>query len=171
MEHSILVTYATKHGSTQEIAERIGQVLRGEGLPAEVIPVKQVHLLSPFRAVVLGSASYYGRWRGEAVKFLKSRADELSDRPTWLFMSGPTGKGDPKELLKGKLYPVGLQPTLDKIKPREVVAFHGDTTADKFGGWEKWILKRVGSDAADFRDWDMITGWARDVAGMLKEAV
>ena len=170
MEQSILVTYATKHGATKEIAERIGATLRDEGLPVEVMPVKQVHALAPFRAVVLGSASYYGRWRGEAVKFLKQRAAELADRPTWLFMSGPTGKGDPKELLKGKLYPGGLQPTLDKIKPREVVAFHGDTTADKFGGWEKWILKRVGSDAADFRDWDMITGWARGVAAALKQA-
>ena len=171
MEQAILVTFATKHGSTAEIAQQIGKVLREEGLPAEIIPVKEVKALAPFRAVVLGSACYYGRWRGEAVKFLKRRCDELADRPTWLFMSGPTGTGDPKELLKGKLYPAGLQATLDKIQPREVTAFHGDTTAEKFGGWEKWILKRVGADAADFRDWEMINGWARQVAGALKKAV
>ncbi len=169
MEQTILVTYATKHGATKEIAERITRVLRDEGLSAEVIPVKQVGSLAPFRAVVLGSASYYGRWRGEAVKFLKSRAAELSDRPTWLFMSGPTGKGDPKELLKGKLYPSGLQPTLDKIQPKDVAAFHGNSSPENFSGWEKWILKRVGADAADFRDWDMIEGWARNVAAALKK--
>jgi hypothetical protein len=88
--------------------------------------------------------------------------------PVWLFMSGPTGKGDPKELLKGVLYPQGMQPGIDAVKPREVIAFHGDSSAERFGGWEKWILKRVGSDAADFRDWDMITAWARKIAGELK---
>jgi menaquinone-dependent protoporphyrinogen oxidase len=171
MEQPILVAYATKHGSTKEIAERIGKVLRDGGLPVEIIPVKQVASLEPFRAVVLGSASYYGFWRREAVKFLKKRAAELAARPAWLFMSGPGGKGDPVELLKGRVYPPGLQPTLDAIKPRDVAAFHGNTSPEKFSGWEKWVLRRVGSDAADFRDWDMITDWAKSIAAALGEAV
>jgi menaquinone-dependent protoporphyrinogen oxidase len=170
MEQAILVTFATKHGATGEIAERIGRVLRDEGLPAEVVPVKEVGPLVSYRAVVLGSASYYGRWRGEAVKFLKSRSHELAGRPTWLFMSGPTGKGDPKELLKGVLYPKGMQTVINAVKPKEVVAFHGDSSPERFSGWEKWILKRVGADAADFRDWDMITAWAKNIAAALKPA-
>jgi len=170
METTILVAYATKHGATKEIAEKVAEVLKKEGLQVDVSSVKEAGPLHLYRAVVLGSASYYGRWRGDAVKFLKKNAGELAGRPVWLFMSGPTGKGDPRELLKGKVYPDSLQPTLDTIKPRDVAAFHGDTTPDHFGGWEKWILKRVGADAADFRDWDMITNWANEVAGALKEA-
>jgi menaquinone-dependent protoporphyrinogen oxidase len=169
METTILVAYATKHGATKEIAEKVGEVLRKAGLQVEVHPVKEVGYLEPYRAVVLGTASYYGQWRRDAVKFLKKRATELAGRPVWLFMSGPTGNGDPVELLKGRIYPPGLQPTFDTIKPRDVAAFHGDTRADHFSGWEKWILKRVGADAADFRDWEMITGWADGVAAALKQ--
>ncbi len=168
MADKVLVAYSSKHGSTAEIAEKIGNVLKEAGLEADVKDVKQAGDPSGYRAVVLGSAAYVGQWRGDAVKYLKKYSSGLSGMPVWLFMSGPTGKGDPRELLKGVLYPPGMQPVIDAVKPREVIAFHGDSSAERFGGWEKWILKRVGSDAADFRDWDMITAWARKIAGELK---
>ncbi len=168
MSDKVLVTYASKHGATAEIAEKIGEVLRENGLDVDVKTVKTVKSAAGYGAVVLGSASYYGRWRGDAVKFLKANATQLAGMPTWLFMSGPTGKGDPRELLKGVLYPASLQPVIDTIKPREVTAFHGDSSSDRFGGWERWILRRVGADAADFRDWDMITAWANKIAADLK---
>jgi menaquinone-dependent protoporphyrinogen oxidase len=170
MEKQILVTYSSKHGATAEIAEKIGSVLKEAGVDAVVMPVKQVKDPAEYGAVVLGSAAYYGRWRGDAVKFLKNNATQLAGKPTWLFMSGPTGKGAPKELLKGVLYPTSLQPVIDAIKPREVTAFHGDSSPEHFSGWERWILRRVGGDAADFRDWDMITAWAKGIAAELKKA-
>jgi menaquinone-dependent protoporphyrinogen oxidase len=169
MDKKVLVTYASKHGSTAEIAQKIGEVLRENVLDIEIADVKGVKSIANYGAVVLGSASYYGRWRGDAVKFLKNNAAQLAGMPVWLFMSGPTGKGDPKELLKGVLYPASMQPVIDAVKPREVIAFHGNSSADNFSGWEKWILRRVGSDAADFRDWDMITAWARGIAEELKK--
>ena len=168
MQNTVLVTYASKHGATAEIAEKIGVTLKESGIDVAVMPVKEVKDPTPYRAVVLGSASYYGRWRGDAVKFLKAHAALLAGMPTWLFMSGPTGKGNPGELLKGVLYPASLQLVIDTIKPREVTAFHGDTSPEHFGGWERWILRRVGSDAADFRDWDMIKAWAQGIADELK---
>ena len=59
----VLVAYGTKHGATAEIAEKIGQVLRQAGLPTEVLPADGVGDLTPYKAVVLGSALYIGRWR------------------------------------------------------------------------------------------------------------
>lgn len=168
MDKKVLVVYASKHGSTAEIAEKIGGVLKENGLDVEVAEVKGVKSLADYGAVVLGSASYYGRWRGDAVKFLKKNTARLAEMPTWLFMSGPTGKGDPKELLKGVIYPPGLQPVFDSIKPRTITPFHGNTSPEYFSGWEKWVLRRVGADAADFRDWDMITSWAKGIADELK---
>jgi menaquinone-dependent protoporphyrinogen oxidase len=169
MDKKVLVTYSSKHGSTAEIAERIGATLKEAGIDVTIMPVKEVKDPSAYGAIVLGSASYYGRWRGDAVKFLKKNASRLAGMPAWLFMSGPTGKGDPKELLKGVLYPASLQPVIDTIKPREVAAFHGNSSPEHFSGWEKWVLRRVGADAADFRDWDMIMSWAKGIADELKK--
>ncbi len=56
MNPQILVTYATKHGATAEIAEKIGELLRQEELSVVVLPVKQVKDLAPYTAVILGSA-------------------------------------------------------------------------------------------------------------------
>jgi len=56
MDIQVLVTYATKYGATAEMAEKIGQVLRQAGLHADVFPANRVSDLSPYQAVVLGSA-------------------------------------------------------------------------------------------------------------------
>ena len=102
----ILVTYATKYGATKEIAEKIGEELRQAGLQTDVVPVDRVRDLTAYKAVILGSAVYIGKWRKEAVEFLKKNVQALAERPVWLFSSGPTGEGDPVELVKGWRFPV-----------------------------------------------------------------
>ncbi len=72
MKTQVLVAYATKYGATPGIAEKIGQVLNQAGLHVDVLPVERVKDLSSYQAVVLGSATYIGRWRKAAAKFLKS---------------------------------------------------------------------------------------------------
>jgi menaquinone-dependent protoporphyrinogen oxidase len=170
MDAKTLVTYATKHGATAEIAEKIGQVLREAGLSTDVLPADRVGDLTPYQAVVLGSAVYIGRWRKEAVKFLKANEQALAERPVWLFSSGPTGEGDPVELLNGWDLPKGLQPVADRIKPRDIAVFHGDVNTEKLGLIEKWMIKNVKAPAGDFRDWDAITSWAEAIADTVKEA-
>ena len=101
MDVQVLVAYATKYGATAEIAEKIGQALRGAGLSADVLPADRVSDLTPYQAVVLGSAVYIGQWRKEAVKFLKANETVLAEKPVWLFSSGPSGEGDPVELGQG----------------------------------------------------------------------
>ena len=170
MESQVLVAYATKYGATAEIAEKIGQVLREAGLPTDVLPADRASDLSAYRAVVLGSAVYIGRWRKEAVKFLKTNEEVLAKRLVWLFSSGPTGKGDPVELTDGWRLPGGLQPIADRIGPRDIALFHGAVDVDKLNFLEKWMLNNVKSPVGDFRDWEAITAWAASIAGELKEA-
>lgn len=169
MGKKVLVTYGTKYGATAEIAEKIGQVLRRAGLQADVLPADRAGDPSTYQAVVLGSAVYIGRWRKEAVKFLKANEDVLVRKAVWLFSSGPTGQGDAAELLQGWRFPNSLQPIIEKIQPRDIAVFHGTVNMEKLNFVEKWMLKNVQSPIGDFRDWDAIAAWADAIAAELQE--
>ena len=168
MDTRVLVAYGSKYGATAEIAGKIGEVLGQEGVPAGVMPAGEVGSLSPYRAVILGSAVYIGRWRKEAARFLKANVKRLAELPVWLFSSGPTGEGDPVELTKGWRSPKGLQPFIDRIRPREVVVFHGSIDKDKMRGLERWMIDKVGASTEDSRDWQAVASWAGSIAAALK---
>jgi menaquinone-dependent protoporphyrinogen oxidase len=168
MDTRILVAYATKYGAAAEIAEKIGQVLRQAGLRADVLPANRVSDLTPYQAVVLGSAVYIGQWLKEAATFLKANEKALAERPVWLFSSGPTGQGDPVALTQGWRFPKSLQLIADRIHPRDIAIFHGAVNTEKLNFIEKWMLKNVKAPAGDFRDWDAITSWATAIADALK---
>jgi menaquinone-dependent protoporphyrinogen oxidase len=169
MDVPVLVAYATKYGATAEIADKIGQVLRVAGLPADVLPVKQVKDLAPYKAVVLGSAVYIGQWRKEAAAFLKANEQALAERPVWLFSSGPTGQGDPVQLAQGWRFPNALQPIADRIHARDIAVFHGALDPKKANPIEKWVVKNVKAPFGDFRDWAAISAWAAAIADALKQ--
>jgi len=170
MDVQVLVVYATKYGGTAEIAQRIGQVLREAGLRTDVLPTDRVSDLSTYEAVVLGSAVYIGRWRKEAVRFLKTNEKVLAERQVWLFSSGPTGEGDPLELLKGWRLPEAQQAIADRIQPRDIAVFHGVVDVDKLNFIERLMIRNVEAPVGDFRDWEAITSWATAIADELKEA-
>jgi menaquinone-dependent protoporphyrinogen oxidase len=95
----------------------------------------------------------------------------LADRLVWLFSSGPTGEGDPVELLGGWRLPAALQPVADRIQPRDIAVFHGYINPDKLNLMEKWAIKSVVKKPfGDFRDWDAIVSWTTTIADVLKVA-
>jgi menaquinone-dependent protoporphyrinogen oxidase len=165
MAKRVLVAYASKYGATAQIAERIGEVLRGAGLDADVQPADRVKDLSPYAAVVLGSAVYAGSWLKAAAGFLRSNEQALAERPVWLFSSGPTGEGDPVELLKGWRFPQALQPVADRIRPRDVAVFHGAIDMSRLSFPERLLVRGIKAAVGDFRDWDAIAAWAAGIAG------
>ena len=81
---AVLVVYASRHGGTQGIAERIGQVLRTDGIQAEVQPADQVAGVGNADAVVIGSGVYMGSWLHEATDFLRRNVDGLAERAVQL---------------------------------------------------------------------------------------
>jgi menaquinone-dependent protoporphyrinogen oxidase len=169
MDIKVLVAYATRYGATAEIAEKIGQVLRQAGFDADVLSANRVGDLTPYKAVVLGSAVYMGQWRREAARFLRANEQALAGRPVWLFSSGPAGEGDMAELLQGWRFPKGLQPVADRLRPRDAAIFRGAVDPEKLTPVHKWILNNVEAPVGDFRDWDAITSWAAAIADALKE--
>ena len=170
MDIRVLVTYATKYGATAEIAEKIGQVLRQAGLQTDVLPADRVGDLSPYKAVVLGSAVYIGQWQKKAATFLKANEKALAERPVWLFSSGPTGEGDPVQLMKGWRFPTSLQPIADRIHARDIAIFHGAVDPKKMNLIEKWMIKNVKAPVGDFRDWEAINAWASAISVALLPA-
>lgn len=167
MDQCVLVAYASKHGATEEIARRIGEVLGPAGLKVDVLPVDQVSDLQAYSAVVLGSAVYVGQWRKEAVRFLTEHERALAQKPVWLFSSGPTGEGDPVELMQGFRFPEALQGVADRIAPRDVAFFHGALDPQRLSLGEKLVVKGVRAPLGDFRDWQAIAAWAESIRASL----
>lgn len=165
----VLVAFASKEGSTAEIARAIGEELRGSGLLADVVPVDEVRDLAPYEAVVLGSAVYFGKWQKEALRFGERHALELRDRPVWLFDSGPLN-ASPDE---GKNEPVRAADELVAIiGAKERVTFGGRLMPEDAGLLMRRVMQsgRAGS-YGDFRNFERIRRWARKVATELAPPV
>ena len=91
MSTPILVAYASKHGATAGIAERVAEGLLASGQDARALPVANVGNPAACSAFVLGGAVYLGRWRKEAGDFVRQNTALLATCPVWLFCSGPLG--------------------------------------------------------------------------------
>jgi len=152
----ILVAYASKHGATAGIADRIAERLSARGNDAHARPVDTIDTLEGVEAVVLGSAVYAGSWRKEAVGFVERFRTPLAGMPVWVFSSGPLGDHvvDPEE------QPRQLEEIRRAISPREHRTFFGalDMSGLSFG--ERMLVKAVKAPEGDFRDWDDIDAWA-----------
>lgn len=158
----VLVAYASRMGSTAEIAERIGDQLREAGYAVTVAPCTDAPPASEFVAVVVGSAIYVRRWLPSAVRYLRRQVRRGGARPTYLFQSGPCGK--PAESV------VHVQRAVRRLATRlgadAPVSFPGrlDPTLAK-DPVSRWVA--TGSMAGDYRDWDAIANWtARIVADL-----
>ena len=162
----ILVAYASKHGSTQGIAEHIARRLSELGLEAEARSVEAVHDLGTPDAVILGSAVYAGSWMKEATEFAHRFGDVLSSVPVWLFTSGPLGEhvDDAEE------QPRQLEELRGTLRPRGHEIFFGALTREQLSFGERMIAKAVKAPEGDFRDWDAIAAWADTIADELTAA-
>jgi menaquinone-dependent protoporphyrinogen oxidase len=164
MSVQVLVAYSSKYGATKEIAEKIGQVLIEAGSKVEVAPIDRIKDVASYNAVIAGSAVYAGFWRKDAAEFLKSNESKLAEKPVWLFSTGPTGEGDPVQLMKGWRFPDTLRSVADAIGPRDIAFFHGLLDMSKLNLGEKLIVKGIKAPIGDFRDWDAIKKWATSIA-------
>jgi menaquinone-dependent protoporphyrinogen oxidase len=157
---TLLVAYASKHGSTQGIAERIAEQLRQSGMRAEARPVDAVADPGSYEAFVIGSAVYYGSWLKEATEWVRRNHAILVQRPVWLFSSGPLGT----EIKDAEQQPKEMAEFQQTIRPRDQRIFFGDLDHDKLSFAERMMAKAVRSPEGDFRDWQAIEIWAASIA-------
>jgi menaquinone-dependent protoporphyrinogen oxidase len=160
-ERPILVAYASKHGSTAEIAERIASTMRASGCDAHAVDADEVKDLSEYRAVVLGSALYVKRLQGSARHFAHRHRDALRDLPVWLFTSGPvdlTGEDDKVD------EPRSAVTMAARLGARGHVMFGGRLPVDPHNFVERAMVESTPPGRRDSRDWDAVEAWARSIA-------
>jgi menaquinone-dependent protoporphyrinogen oxidase len=173
----ILVGYATKHGSTGRMAEFIAEQLNAAGLVAEAVSVEAVEDARRYDAYVIGSAVYFGHWLKPAVAFVEQAAEVLSERPTWLFSSGPLGEasraahGDTQE---SDAEAEEIPRLIAAVQARDHAIFDGVLDPGTLGMRDRLIRTLPAGRAllpeGDFRDWERIAEWAKKIAYELTPA-
>jgi len=163
MEKRVLVTYASKYGSTGGVADAIGEELCSKEVATDVLLIKNVSNISSYQAVVIGSAIYMGKWMSEAVDFLKKNKDILRQVPVAYFLvcmtlSQPTEKNRAEAL--SCMDPI--LKAVPEIKPVAIGTFAGALDYNNLSWLNKKILKSKGTPEGDFRDWNAIRAWARE---------
>jgi menaquinone-dependent protoporphyrinogen oxidase len=163
----VLVAYASRAGSTQGIAEFIGERLRGHAIEVDVQGVDAVKNLAGYDAFIIGSALYNYHWLKEAMQFVSQNRSILASRPVWIFSCGPTGtkvtdsKGRDLREVSG---PKEIEELRELIHPRDHRVFFGALYRDRLKGavglFARWIPKE---DEGDFRSWSEIEGWTNSI--------
>ena len=159
----VLVSVASRHGSTAEIADRIGEVLKAAGIDADVRPPDQVASVAHYDGVILGSGVYAGRWLGPAKQLAERESADLKSRRVWLFSSGPVG--DPAKPAADPVDVDVVRKWTDAIDHR---VFAGKLDRQELGFGERAIVLAVHAAEGDFRPWGDVTDWAEGIARTLK---
>jgi len=155
----VLITTASKHGSTQEIGARIGSVLDARGHEVEVCCPSEVRDVAPYDVVVLGSAVYAGHWQKDAKELAQREAPVLRHRPVWLFSSGPVG--DPP---KPQEVPADIADVVAATGAFEHHVFAGRIDRSTLSMPERAMVKALRVAEGDYRDWNEIDQWAATIA-------
>jgi menaquinone-dependent protoporphyrinogen oxidase len=165
MHNRVLVAYATKHGATRGIAQRIGRRLDALGMRVDVLNVDTVEDVTAYDAVVLGSAVYFGTWRHEATNFARKHRVQLAARPVWLFSSGPLAEPSLEE-------PKVVRELRRHLDVRDHRVFPGALDASRLSLSERIVISAIKTEVkhdltGDYRDWDEIDAWADGITDAL----
>ena len=162
---SILLAYASRFGSTQEVAEAIASTLGEAGLEVDLQPMQEVKSLAGYDAVVLGAAIYNAKWNADAHQFVTQHRDDLVQMPVAIFTLGPLSSSDAAKRNSRRQ----LDNELAKypwLKPIAVEIFPGkyDPTKPGMGFFDRFVPAR------DVRNWDAIRSWGNALSAQLQQA-
>lgn len=169
MNDKILVVYATKFGSTKEVAQKIGELIKQQKIPVDVRKVNTVKDLSGYSAIVFGTAIRMGKPISEAFAFTKKFKGDLNRKPVACFSVGLYMKHDTPENRQKAL--TCMSPILESIeKPVSIGLFGGKVDYRKMPVLLRWMFSKDTSgelSEGDWRNWDSIAGWVDEILPLL----
>jgi menaquinone-dependent protoporphyrinogen oxidase len=160
MAPNVLVAYASKHGTTREVAQSIATMLGEHGLAVEIEEAGRVRDIARFEAVVVGGGLYMGKWHADARGLLKRHRAELAGKRLAVFGMGPDSLEEAKVAESRKQLDRALADT-PELEPIAVTIFGG---ALEPASW-RFPFNRL--PAFDARDWDAIQAWADELVAKL----
>jgi menaquinone-dependent protoporphyrinogen oxidase len=165
----VLVAYASEHGSTREIAERVAVRLRDRGLWVDCRDLAEEPDGAGYDAVVLGSAVHNGHWLPWAQEYLHRHAAAMNPTPTWLFSVGmPDALAAPLRRMAMREGSTVVAEFLREIAPRDVRLFSGVIRREHLPASGAAALRLLGGHFGDFRDWAAIDSWADGIDAALR---
>lgn len=165
---TVLVAYASRYGSTAQIAERIAQTLTTAGHEATALPASEVRDLTDAAAVVVGSCVYFGSWGKDATTFVQRNHEGLATLPVWLFSSGPLpGSVIPNDK-DADPTPKGIADLTKSLGAVEHRVFDGALDRAKLSLRDRLIRTLPAGRGllpeVDGRNWPAIEEWAQSIA-------
>jgi menaquinone-dependent protoporphyrinogen oxidase len=159
MSARILIAYATRNGSTAEIARIIGKELAAAGVAVDVAEIKTISALADYTAVVIGGPLYMGSVDGAVKKFVGKNREQLQRLPVAAFAVGLAPKNpDPGAV---GMAMDALKKSIDPVTPVSSVLFAGKLDPAKVNFVMRKFLEMAKIPSGDFRDWDAIAAWAQ----------
>ena len=159
----ILVTAASKHGATDEVADAIAKRIEASGITVDRLAPADVTSVADYYAVIVGSATYILQWMPEAHDFMERFKDQLPVGQVWAFSVGMNGV--PKH---SKQDGSRVGPLLTHVKCRELRTFPGRYKPSLLSLRERSVARLAGVVEGDFRDWEAIERWADEIVDALK---
>ena len=157
---NVLVAYASKHGTTREVAEFVAHTLERRGLTVEVEEAGRVGTVAHYDAVVVGGGLYMGKWHKDARRLLERHREQLAGIPLAVFGMGPDSLEESKVVESRRQLERSLAAT-PELEPVAVTVFGGALTP------ETWRFPFSRLPAFDARDWDAIEEWTDEVAASI----
>jgi menaquinone-dependent protoporphyrinogen oxidase len=160
----ILVAYASKKGSTTEIAQAIAKELLAAGHTTDAVEIAKGASPAGYDAVVIGGPLYVGKIEGMG-KFVKRHSAELARVPVAGFVVCLAAAAkDPEGMAWAEK---ALHAALDPLRPVAEMVFAGRLDPSKLSWLQKWMTEKAKSPVGDFRDWTAIAAWARELPGKM----
>jgi menaquinone-dependent protoporphyrinogen oxidase len=159
---NVAVIYASKYESTREVADAIAAELERAGLTTQLRDANELGALPDADAFVIGSAVYAGQWLKPARELISAHADRLATKPVFLFSVGPVGDAEQQKKAPPDITVIAVQ-----TAAKDHALFAGRLDPGRLRLAERLMVRAMKAPVGDYRDWDEIRMWSRQVAAEL----